>query len=142
MKHHNLKLDDPIIMITPTGDEFKCHFAGDYDKDGFPLVWIGGNTSWSLMKHPIKHFKPSSGWSDWKIPEKQPTIIYEIDYYDYHCEEFYVVGRYFNKKEAYKRIIKLRYDWWQEWQNDRLLYGKNTLPDMEENYRINKVEVI
>lgn len=140
MKYSNLKLDDPIIMITPTDDEFNCHFAGDYDKDGFPLVWIGGNTSWTLMKHPIKHFKPSSGWSDWKIPESKQTFIYEVVCYGYY-EESFVVTRHFNKKDAYRTIIKLRYDWWQEWQNDRLLYGKDTLPDSESFYYVNKVEV-
>lgn len=141
MNKHNLKLDDPIIMITPLGDKFNCHFAGGYDDDGFPLVWICGNTSWSIINHPKKFFKPSGGWCSFEIPEKKPVTIHQVVCYDY-CEDSYVISSFFNIRDAYKLIIKTKYDYCFEAQNERLIYDKqHYIHNNFYSYYITKTEV-
>jgi hypothetical protein len=61
-----LEEDDPIIMVDHTGNEYKCHVAG-VDENKFPLVWICGCTSWSVLDHPKKHFIPSGGWYGYRF---------------------------------------------------------------------------
>lgn len=115
-------MDDQLVMTIKTGEEFKCHFAGGFDKEGFPLVWIGGATSWSVVDHPIKYFKPSCGWNSWYKVNKEPMCVYAV--YRYSYDESYEDSYFLTKKEAYKRIIQITYEFYQENYNERLLYGK------------------
>ncbi len=61
------EIDDRVLMQDNTGNYYRCHFAGTYEEDGTPRVWICGQTSWSVVVHPVKTFKPTGGFKSFKF---------------------------------------------------------------------------
>lgn len=55
---------------------------------------------------------------------KPVTTIYELIVCDYDYESF-VDSRFFDKKDAYRRMLYLKYMATVDWREEQLLYGKD-----------------
>ena len=71
----------------------------------------------------------------------KPFYVYSVIRYNY--EESYTDLTFASIKDAYRRIIKLKYDYWQNNYDERLLYGKDTefYSDIDTFY-VKEIEVL